>query len=117
MTAAAIHTTGHNPAQALKARTAWMAHLDVKETLQMAGTVIHVPEGREIFAEGEESDTFYKVDSGVVRICKFLNDGRRQIEAFHVAGEVFGFQLGEERTLSAEAVSDCTLVSYRRRKC
>ena len=57
MTAAAIHTTGHNPAQALKARTAWMAHQDVKETLQTAGTVIHVPEGREIFAEGEESDT------------------------------------------------------------
>lgn len=115
MTAAAIHTTGHNPAQALKARTAWMAHQDVKETLQTAGTVIHVPEGREIFAEGEESDTFYKVNSGVVRVCKFLNDGRRQIEAFHVAGEVFGFQLGEERILSAEAVSDCTLVSYRRR--
>ena len=50
-----------------------------------------------------------------MRVCKFLNDGRRQIEAFHVAGEVFGFQLGEERILSAEAVSDCTLVSYRRR--
>ena len=52
--------------------------------------------------------------SGVVRVCKFLCDGRRQIEAFHVADEIFGFELGEERLLSAEAVSDCTLISFRR---
>ena len=51
----------------------------------------------------------------MVRVCKFLSDGRRQIEAFHVAGEVFGFELGAEHILSAEAVSDCTLVAYRRR--
>jgi CRP/FNR family nitrogen fixation transcriptional regulator len=58
---------------------------------------------------------FYKVVSGVVRICKFLSDGRRQIAAFHMAGEIFGFELGEERQFAAEAVSDCTLVCYRRR--
>lgn len=114
MTATAIHS-GHNPDQAIKARTAWMANRDMKEPLQTAGTVVHVTEGREIFAEGEDTDTFYKVVSGVVRVCRFLNDGRRQIEAFHVTGEVFGFEMGGERILSAEAVSDCTLVSYRRR--
>ncbi len=47
--------------------------------------------------------------------AKFLSDGRRQIEAFHVAGDVFGFEMGGEYLLSAEAVNDCTLVSYRRR--
>lgn len=90
-----------------------MADLD-REPLQMTGTVVHVGEGREIFAEGDDTHLFYKVISGVVRVCRFLSDGRRQIEAFHVEGEVFGFELGEERTLSAEAVSDCSLVSYRR---
>ena len=114
MTATAINTS-RSPAQALLARTAWMAGHDGQEPLQAAGTVIHVPEGREIFAEGADADTFYKVVSGVVRVCKFLNDGRRQIEAFHVAEEIFGFELGTERMLSAEAVSDCTLISYRRR--
>ena len=113
MTATAIHT-GNSPAQALQARTAWMASQNVKEPLQTAGTVIHFVEGREIFAEGGNTESFYKVVSGVVRVCKFLSDGRRQIEAFHVAGEVFGFELGDERHMSAEAVSDCTLVSYRR---
>lgn len=80
-----------------------------------AGTVIHVREGHEIFAEGMPTDSFYKVLGGVVRVCRFLGDGRRQIEAFHVPGEVFGFEIDAERNLSAEAVNDCTLVCYRRR--
>jgi len=100
---------------ALEARTAWMAGQNAPEPFRAAGTVVHIGEGREIFAEGQETDCFYKVLSGVVRVCKFLSDGRRQIEAFHVAGDVFGFELGEEHILSAEAVSDCTLISYRRR--
>jgi CRP/FNR family nitrogen fixation transcriptional regulator len=107
--------SNHSPATALSARTAWMAGQNAGEPLRTAGTVVQVAEGREVFAEGEEPDVFFKVVSGVVRVCKFLSDGRRQIEAFHVAGEVFGFELGGERMLSAEAVSDCTLVSYRRR--
>jgi CRP/FNR family nitrogen fixation transcriptional regulator len=107
--------SNHSPAAALSARTAWMAGQNAGEPLRTAGTVVQVAEGCEVFAEGEEPDVFFKVVSGVVRVCKFLSDGRRQIEAFHVAGEVFGFELGNERILTAEAVSDCTLVSYRRR--
>jgi CRP/FNR family nitrogen fixation transcriptional regulator len=99
---------------AVKARTAWMASQD-SEALRTAGTVVTIAEGRQICAEGDNTDVFYKVVSGVVRVCRFLNDGRRQIEAFHVAGEVFGFEMGEERQLAAEAVSDCTVICYRRR--
>ena len=113
MTAQMAGNTTYSPAAALEAHTAWMAGR--AEPLRAAGTVIQVAAGREIFAEGGDTDVFYKVVSGVVRVCKFLSDGRRQIEAFHVAGVLFGFELGEERLLSAEAVSDCTLVSYRRR--
>ncbi len=100
---------------AVEARTNWMAEQDLQEPLRTAGTVIHIAQGREIFAEGDDTDVFYKVVSGVVRACKFLNDGRRQIEAFHVAGDLFGLELDEERLMSAEAVSDCILVCYRRR--
>ena len=70
MTATAIHI-GYDPAQVVKMRTAWMANQGVKESLQTAGSVIHVAEGREIFAEGADTDTFYKVVSGVVRVCRF----------------------------------------------
>jgi len=85
------------------------------EVLRAAGSVARFSEGNEIFAEGDDSDVFYKVLSGVVRVCKFLPDGRRQIEAFHIAGDIFGMDLSGTRELSAEAVSDCTLVCYRRR--
>ena len=109
-----MNTQTNTPASAVKERTAWMAGQN-NEPLRTAGTVANIAEGRQICAEGDDTDVFYKVVSGVVRVCRFLNDGRRQIEAFHVAGEVFGFEMGEERHLAAEAVSDCTLICYRRR--
>ena len=90
-------------------------HAPPQEPLQTVGTVAHFAEGVAIFAEGDATDVFYRVMSGVVRVCKFLSDGRRQIEAFHVAGDVFGFEPGAERTLCAEAVGPCSLVAYRRR--
>lgn len=105
----------HSPAAALKARTDWLAEQDQAEPLRAAGSVIQVAEGREVFAEGDQADQFYKVISGVVRVCKFLSDGRRQIEAFHVAGDVFGLELSDAHLLSAEAVGECTLIAYRRR--
>jgi CRP/FNR family nitrogen fixation transcriptional regulator len=93
----------------------YLARQNAPEPLRAAGTVVQIAQGREIFAEGDDTDVFYKVMSGVVRVCKFLSDGRRQIAAFHVAGDVFGIELGTDRELAAEAVSDCTLVVYRRR--
>lgn len=110
---AAIRTTP--PPGIVLAQTGWASTEPSREPLQAAGTVVQVPEGREIFAEGADPDVFYRVVSGVVRTCKFLSDGRRQIAAFHLSGEIFGFEIGEERQFAAEAVSDCTLVCYRRR--
>jgi CRP/FNR family nitrogen fixation transcriptional regulator len=78
-------------------------------------SVLHFAPDTEIYAEGEAATSFYKVVSGVVRTCKFLSDGRRQIDAFYGTGEIFGFEAGAEHKLSAEAVSDCTVVPYRRR--
>jgi CRP/FNR family nitrogen fixation transcriptional regulator len=84
--------------------------------LRAAGSVARFGEGSEIFAEGDGGDIFYQVLSGVVRVCKFLPDGRRQIEAFHSGADVFGMERGTVRESSAEAVNDCTLVCYRRRQ-
>ncbi len=107
--------TSATPAESFRGCTAWMAAQPPQEPLLAAGTVVHFAENREVFAEGDETVTFFKVVSGVVRTCKFLGDGRRQIEAFYVEGDVFGFDAGTERRVSAETVSECTLISYRRR--
>ena len=83
--------------------------------IELSGVVMHVPADRQIYAEGDEARCFYKVTSGVVRTCRFLSDGRRQIDAFHGEGAVFGFEAGAEHRMSAEAITDCTVIAYRRR--
>src|SRR5579859_1829214 len=77
------------------------------------GLALSFDQDCEIYGEGEEALSYYKVVSGVVRTCKFLSDGRRQIDSFHVAGDVFGIETGGEHSLSAEAVSDCKIIAYR----
>jgi CRP/FNR family transcriptional regulator, nitrogen fixation regulation protein len=68
----------------------------------------------EIFAEEEEADFVYKVISGTVRDVRILSDGRRQVGAFHLAGEVFGLDCGTRHRYSAEAVVDCEIALVRR---
>jgi CRP/FNR family nitrogen fixation transcriptional regulator len=69
----------------------------------------------EIHRDGDAAEYFFLVMSGVVRTCKFLADGRRQVEAFHGTGDIFGLELGANYSLSAAAVCDCTVKSYPRR--
>ena len=88
----------------------------VPRGLSAAGSVLDFVRNREIYGEGCEADLFFRVLTGVVRTCKLLSDGRRQVDAFHVAGDVFGLELGARHGLSAEAVCDSTIISYRRRE-
>jgi CRP/FNR family nitrogen fixation transcriptional regulator len=69
--------------------------------------------GEEIFAEGDTCAVFYKVVTGTVRTGKLLPDGRRQIDAFHFPGDVFGLESGASHRLSAEAVGTVVVVAYR----
>ena len=83
--------------------------------LATAGGVQHIVSDSEIYGEGGEAVFFYKVVRGMVRTCKFLSDGRRQIEAFYEEGDTFGFEAGDKHRVTAEAVMDCSLVAYRRK--
>jgi CRP/FNR family nitrogen fixation transcriptional regulator len=67
----------------------------------------------EVYAEGEPAGHVYKVVSGVVRISKLLPDGRRQISAFHTAGDMFGFEADDVHHASAEAVVPVKVVAYK----
>ena len=105
-------TAGLLTAQAFRARTQ-AAPRPETGSVTIAGQVLNFAQDSEIYAECSEVRSFYKVVSGVVRTCKFLSDGRRQIEGFHSAGDIFGLELGDSHGMSAEAVSDCTIVAYR----
>jgi CRP-like cAMP-binding protein len=78
------------------------------------GAVISYPRDTEIFGENEPADYVYKVISGSVRTYKILADGRRQIAGFHLPGDIFGSQLAEVHTFSAEAVADAKVLVVKR---
>jgi CRP/FNR family nitrogen fixation transcriptional regulator len=62
------------------------------------------PAGKEIYAQGETCGNLYKVEFGGVRVYRLLSDGRRQISAFHLAGETFGFEADKTHHFFAEAI-------------
>ncbi|MET4386085.1 CRP/FNR family nitrogen fixation transcriptional regulator [Bradyrhizobium sp. F1.4.3] len=70
--------------------------------------------GTEIYGEKEPADYVYQVKLGAVRSYKLLSDGRRQIGAFHLAGDIFGLENGNEHRFTAEAVVDTTVRLVRR---
>jgi CRP/FNR family transcriptional regulator, nitrogen fixation regulation protein len=84
------------------------------DVIELMGTVMPFSRNAEIFGENEPADYLYKVISGTVRTYKVLVDGRRQIGAFHVPGDVFGFETGGEHTFSAEAITDCKIAVIKR---
>jgi len=69
----------------------------------------------EIYGEGEPAEYVYQVIRGAVRTYKLLNDGRRQIRAFHLPGDVFGLEPGLAHRLTAEAITDTTVRLVKRR--
>jgi len=83
------------------------------ESAGQIGLAMSFARNAEIYAEGETAGYVYKVISGVVRVSKLLPDGRRQISAFHMPGEMFGFEANELHHASAEAVVPVKVVAYK----
>src|SRR4051812_8365541 len=69
----------------------------------------------EIYGEDEPAEYVYQVIRGAVRTYKLLSDGRRQIGAFHLPGDVFGLEAGMTHRLAAEAIIDTTVRLVKRR--
>lgn len=69
----------------------------------------------EIYGEDEPAEYVYQVVSGAVRSYKLLSDGRRQIGAFHLPGDVFGLESGTTHRLATEAIIDTTVRLVKRR--
>lgn len=69
----------------------------------------------EIYGEDEPAEYVYQVICGAVRSYKLLSDGRRQINAFHLPGDIFGLETGPVHRLAAEAVIDTTVRLIKRK--
>ena len=67
-----------------------------------------------IYEQGQAAGQLYKITSGAVRTCNVLSDGRRQVPAFYLAGEIFGLEAEEQHLFSAEAVIDSEVLMIER---
>ncbi len=80
------------------------------------GESVFVRAGTPLYRQEDDATYLYKVVKGTVRAFTFTEDGRRQVNGFHFSGDTFGSgQSGHYRS-SVEAITDCTLVRFRRRK-
>jgi CRP/FNR family nitrogen fixation transcriptional regulator len=86
----------------------------LRSSIDMMGAAMPFRRNAEIYGEDEPAEYVYKVLSGAVRTYKMLNDGRRQIGAFYLPGDIFGLEIGDEHTFSAEAITDCKIVVIKR---
>jgi CRP/FNR family transcriptional regulator, nitrogen fixation regulation protein len=86
----------------------------IADSIELMGGRMSYARNVEIYGEGEPAEYLYKVMSGAVRVSKLLDDGRRQVTAFHLAGEIFGLELGKEHRFSAEAISESSILVVKR---
>jgi CRP/FNR family transcriptional regulator, nitrogen fixation regulation protein len=82
--------------------------------LDAIGSVLSFRSGREVYAEGDRATHWYRVTSGVLRTCKLLPDGRRQIDDFLFEGDIFGLEGASDHCFAAEAVTNAAVIGYSR---
>ena len=70
--------------------------------------------GTEIFGEGEPAEYIYQLVEGAVQTYKLLSDGRRQIGAFHLPGDIFGLANEPLHRFTAEAIIKSTVRVVKR---
>jgi CRP/FNR family nitrogen fixation transcriptional regulator len=99
-----------NPAN----RPKFVGELDGLSRAQVSFSEFKYARGAEIFGESEPAQYVYQVVEGAVRSYKLLSDGRRQIGAFHLVGDIFGLENGSAHRFTAEAIVDTTVRLARR---
>jgi CRP/FNR family transcriptional regulator, nitrogen fixation regulation protein len=79
------------------------------EAFKEAGWLVRFRRDVEIQVDGEPAEYFYQVETGAVRTYKLLDDGRRQIIAFHLSGDVIELEAGRDYRLSAAAAANSVI--------
>jgi len=112
LTTNALHT--HTSSNRVTPRPSVAGHHALGASLDIIGAPMSFARNEEIYGEGENAEYLYKVVSGGVRVYKMLDDGRRQIGAFYLPGDVFGLESGDEHGSSAEALCETRVLVFKR---
>ncbi|MDR3538543.1 MAG: helix-turn-helix domain-containing protein [Acetobacteraceae bacterium] len=91
------------------------ANPDALDLLEQFGTTVRLVRDHEIHAEDADAEYCYRVLSGCVRTVRLMEDGRRQVGEFLLAGDLFGLDDLGTHAFAAEAVTEVMLRRYPRR--
>lgn len=80
----------------------------------LMGVRMRFARNTEIYGDGEPAEYVYQVLRGAVRAYKMISDGRRQVSAFYLPGDIFGLELTDKHSCSAEAIADCDVLMVKR---
>ena len=95
-------------------RPRFLGELGALSQTEIALSEFKYRRGAEVFGEAEPAEYVYQVIDGAVRSYKLLSDGRRQIGAFHLIGDVFGLENSGVHRFTAEAIVDTTIRLVKR---
>ncbi len=73
--------------------------------------------GQEVVGEGDPTENFFLVMRGMFRAVKFTRDGRRQVFAFYMPGDICGLEPDAVHKLTIEAVDCSAMAILPRRAC
>ena len=73
--------------------------------------------GQEVVGEGDPTENFFLVMRGMFRAVKFTRDGRRQVFAFYMPGDICGLEPDAVHKLTIEAVDSAAVAILPRRAC
>ena len=79
------------------------------QAFRATGWPVRFKRDSEIQGEGELAEYFYQIETGAARSYKLTDDGRRQIMAFHLAGDVIELGAGRRHSFSAAATATCVI--------
>jgi CRP/FNR family nitrogen fixation transcriptional regulator len=85
--------------------------------LESPATVVSYVPGEEVVGEGEPTKNFFLVMGGLFRAEKFTADGRRQVFAFHMAGDLCGLEPDGTHKLTIEAQDHASMAILPRCLC
>ncbi len=108
------------PVEAIAAQISVASHVShdkfdiLIDRLDLVPKLTHYEKGAEIYCEESSIDYVYQVISGAVRNYKLLSDGRCQITAFYLPGDVFGFDCGTSRQTTTDAIAMTTVRAVKR---
>lgn len=97
----------------LRSVCAALGEQDLRELQGLARSVSFAAK-ETLFLEGDDAAGVFNVVSGTVRLYRVLEDGRRQVIGFPMAGDFIGLDLAPTRSFCADAVTPVTVCRFSR---